>query len=69
MPDEPIAWLIRETYLKNGGAYLPRVMAGKIFVTEEAALAAAARMTNRYWTREAFPVFEPTLAQLEQCRR
>jgi hypothetical protein len=65
-PHKPIAWLIRESGARTGGS--PRVMAGKMYVTREAAIVAAARMSSRFWKREAFPVFEPTADQLEGWR-
>jgi hypothetical protein len=60
MSDRPIAWLIRETH-KDGRC---RVVTGKCFRNKEAAQAAAVRMTNLYWLRQAFPVFNPTTEQL-----
>lgn len=61
--DKPIAWLIRESGRKTGGS--PRVMSGKMFVTKEAAMVAAVRLTTPHWKREAFPVFEPTADQMK----
>jgi hypothetical protein len=61
MADRPIAWLMRESG-HNGES--PRVMSGRMWISEEAARAAARRMTNRHWLRQAFPVFNPTEEQL-----
>jgi hypothetical protein len=52
---KPVAWLIRESGGQNGLS--PRVMSGRMFVTEASAQAAAKRMSGGRWTREAFPVF------------
>lgn len=67
MSDKPIAWLIRESGAKTGQS--PRVMSGKVYVTRESAVIAAARLSNIFWKREAFPVFEPTPEQLEKWGR
>jgi hypothetical protein len=58
--EKPIAWLIREDF----GVNRPRVMAGKMYVSEDAARAAAVRLTNRHRLCTAFPVFNPTPKQL-----
>lgn len=62
----PIAWLMRETD-PDGGR--PRVMSGRIWLSEESARAAALRMRSQHWKREPFPVFEPTPEQLAGLRR
>jgi hypothetical protein len=66
MSDRPIAWLIRESGPQGQS---PRVMSGRMFISEDAARAAAHRLTTRHWLRQAFPVFEPTGEQLRGISR
>ena len=66
MSEKPIAWLIRES---GHQGQAPRVMSGKMFISEDAARAAAMRLTNRHWLRQAFPVFNPTGEQLRGLSR
>ena len=54
MTEKPVAWLIRENRTSGGST----VTAGAMFKSREAAEAAAARMTNRWRTCVAFPVFD-----------
>jgi hypothetical protein len=56
MTQPPVAWLIRE--MRGPKRDQLRVMAGKVFLSEETANAAAARLTNRWRLCMAFPVFE-----------
>lgn len=62
MKEKPIAWLMRESGHDGRSS---RVMSGHMWLSEDAARAAAKRMTNRHWLRQAFPVFNPTPEQME----
>lgn len=60
---EPVAWLLRET---KGGT--SRIMCGKVFMREEAALPAAERETNTWRDVNAVPVFAEPLPQPEPVK-
>jgi hypothetical protein len=53
---KPVAWLMREVGDWEGSK--PRVVSGRMWVSEDAARAAAKRMNGGRWRREVFPVYE-----------
>ena len=59
--DEPVAWMLRAAralHTRSARQYGEfRVLCGKVFMSEEAAKAAAKRETNSWRKVEAFPVY------------
>jgi hypothetical protein len=67
MAERPIAWMVVET--TRNGSSRPRVMSGRLWLTEDAARVAAKRMCSDQWLRVAAPVFAPTAEQLAGLKR
>ena len=61
MTDTPVAWMLRAAravHTRSARQYGEfRVLCGKVFMSEEAAMAAAGRETNSWRKVEAFPVY------------